>query len=345
MTNIELDKINDSDMHLFIERGMRGGICVVIQKYCKANNEYCKDYDLNKQRTEIDYDDMNDLYGKAMMSYIPYCSFRWIKVTDKNIHKAISKKDNSLYGYFLEVDMYLPHELHNYQNDFPMAPEKLNVTEDMLSKEQIETIKQFGLKIGITKKLIPNLYPKENYVTHYRNLKYHLDSGRQLTKVHRILEFKQSAWMKPYIDCNTDKRIQSTNESDKNFFKLMINSAYGKTMENMRKRMKIRIVTNEKDCIKYSLRLTFKNSIIFGKNLVAIHEKPQEIRFNKPMCVGCIVLEKSKLEMYKFWYDFLKKVCSDVELIYVDTDSFIFKVAEDFDDIIPEHKEYFNLSN
>ena len=118
MTNIELDKINDSDMHLFIERGMRGGICVAIQKYCKANNEYCKDYDLNKQRTEIDYDDMNDLYGKAMMSYLPYCSFRWIKVTDKNIHKAISKKDNSLYGYFLEVDMYLPHELHNYQNDF-----------------------------------------------------------------------------------------------------------------------------------------------------------------------------------------------------------------------------------
>ena len=151
--------------------------------------------------------------------------------------------------------------------------------------------------------------------------------------------------MKPYIDFNTDRRIQSTNESDKNFFKLMINSVYGKTMENMRKRMKIRIVTNEKDCIKYSPRLTFKNSIIFGENLVAIHEKPQEIRVNKPIYVGCIVLEESELEMYKFWYDFLKKVCSDVELIYMDTDSFIFKFAEDFDDIVPEHKEYFDLSN
>ena len=157
-----------------------------------------------------------------------------------------------------------------------MAPEKLIVTEDMLSAEQIEIIKQFGLKIGTTKKLIPNLYPKKNYIVHYRNLKYYLDNGWQLTKADRILDFKQSPWMKPYIDNNTEKRIQSTNESDKNFFKLMINSIYGKTMENMRKRMKIHIVANEKDCIKYSSRSTFKNSIIFGKNLVAIHE-------NKPI--------------------------------------------------------------
>ena len=106
--------------------------------------------------------------------------------------------------------------------------------------------------------------------------------------------------MKPYIYFNAKKRMQSTNESDKNFFKLMINSVYGKTMENMRKRMKIRIVNNEKDCIKYSSRPTFKNSIIFGKNLVAIHEKLEEIKLNKPIYVGCGVLEESKLEMYKF---------------------------------------------
>ena len=141
ITNVKLDKINDSDMHIFTERGMRGGICVAIQKYCKANNEYCKDYDPNKPRTEIKYDDMNNIYGKAMMIYLPYGYFKWIKVTDKNIHKAISKKDNSLHGYFLEVDMYCPDELHDYQNGFPMAPEKLYVTEDMLSKKQIETIK------------------------------------------------------------------------------------------------------------------------------------------------------------------------------------------------------------
>ena len=99
----------------------------------------------------------------------------------------------------------------------------------------------------------------------------------QVGTVHKILEFKQSPWMKPYIDFNTEKRMQATNKADKNFFKLMINSVYGKTMENMGKRMKIRIVTNEKDCIQYSSRPAFINSIIYGKNLVTLHEKPEEI--------------------------------------------------------------------
>ena len=162
MTDVILEKISNPDMHMFIERGMRGGICVAIQKYCKANNEFCSDYDNSKPRTEIKYDDMNNLYGKAMMSYLPYGGFRWIKITDKNINTALNKKDNSLHRYFLEGDMYCPDELHDYQNDFPMAPEKLIVTEDMLSAEQIEIIKQFGLKIGIIKNLIPSLFPKKN---------------------------------------------------------------------------------------------------------------------------------------------------------------------------------------
>ena len=198
MTNIELDKINDLDMHLFIEQGMRGGVCYAAKKYSKAND-----------LTKLTYFDMNNLYGKAMISYLPYGSFRWIRVTDKNINKALSKKDNSLHGYFLEVDIFLPDELHDYQNCFPVAPEKLHVTEDMLSKEQIEDIKKFNIKIGLTKNLIPNLYPKKNYVIHYRNLKHYLDDGWKLTKVHRILEFKQSPWMKPYIDFNTEKKNAS----------------------------------------------------------------------------------------------------------------------------------------
>ena len=166
MTVAILEKISNPDMHMFTERGMRGGICVAIQKYCEANNGFCCDYDNSKPRTEIKYIDMNNLKGKAMMSYLPYDVFRWIKITDKNINTALNKKDNSLHGYFLEVDMYCPDELHDYQNDFPMAPEKLIVTEDMLLAEQIEIIKQFGLKIGITKKLIPNLFPKKNYIVH-----------------------------------------------------------------------------------------------------------------------------------------------------------------------------------
>ena len=113
---------------MFIERGMRGGICVAVKKHCKANNKYGKDYDRNKITTEIAYIDMNNLYSKAMMSYLPCGGFRWIKVTDKNIHKAINKKDNSSNGYFPEVDMYYPDELQNYQNHFPMPPDRNNKT-------------------------------------------------------------------------------------------------------------------------------------------------------------------------------------------------------------------------
>ena len=345
MTGVILEKISNPDRYIFIERGITGGICVAIKKYSKENNKFCSDYDNSKPGTEIKYDDMNNLYGKAIMSYLPYGSFKWIKVTDKSINTALNKKDNSSHGYFFEVDMYCPDELHDEQNDFPMEPEKLIVTEELLSAEQIEIIKQFGLKISITQKLIPNLFPKKNYIAHYRNLKYYLANGWKLTKVHRILEFNQCPWMKPHIDFNTEKRMQATNEADKNFFKLSINSGYGKTMENMRKRMKIRIAKNGKDCIKYSSRQTFKNSIIFGKNLVAIHERPEEIRFNEPIYIDCTVLEESKLEICKFWYDVLKKVCEGIKLIHMDTDSFMFEVAENFNGIMLEHKEYFDLSN
>ena len=134
--------------------------------------------------------------------------------------------------------------------------------------------------------------------------------------------------MKPYIHFNTEKRMQATNLSDKNFFKLMISSLYGKTMEDMKKIKKIRIVINEKDCLTYSSRPTFISSIIYGNKVVPIHEKPQEIRLNKPIYVRCAVLEESKLVMDKFWYCFLKKNCKEIKLIYMDTDSFVFEVID-----------------
>ena len=104
--------------------------------------------------------------------------------------------------------------------------------------------------------------------------------------------------MKTYIEFNTEKRMQATNETDKNFFKLIINCVYGKTMENMRKRMKIRIVTNKEDLNKYGTRPTFINHVIYGKNLVSIHEKPQTIKLNKPIYVGCTVLELSNVQVF-----------------------------------------------
>ena len=156
---------------------------------------------------------------------------------------------------------------------------------------------------------------KKNYVVYYRNLKYQLSEGLIVKKFHRILEFKQSAWMKPYIDFNTQKRKEATNEADKNLFKLLNNAVYGKTMENMRKRIKIRITTNEKDSLKYISRPTYIGHKKFGENLVVIHEKKELLTLNKPVYVGCTVLELIKLAIYKFYYDFLKKKCKKMYII------------------------------
>ena len=143
----------------------------------------------------------------------------------------------------------------------------------MLSPYSRENAKKFDIKTGTINKLVPNLTVKEKYVVHYRNLQYYLSEGLVLKKVHRILEFKQSDWMKSYIDFNTKRRKEATNEVDKNLFNLLNNAVYRKTMENMRKRMKIRITKTPKDFLKYASRPTYISHNIFGKNLVAIHEK------------------------------------------------------------------------
>ena len=256
MTKVKLEKISDADIHLFIEKGMRGGISYVSKRYIKANNENCPDYDKEKPEIYINYLDMNNLYGGAMSQCLPYGGFKWVKTTNETVNRILNKKDNSLHGYFLEVDLDYPENLHEEHSDYPMAPEKIKIKTEWLSPYSLENANKFDIKTGNINKLAPNLMPKNNYVAHYRNLKY-LSQRLILKKVHKILEFKQSAWMKPYIDFNTQKRKEATNEADKNLFKLRNNAVYGKTMENMRKRMKIRITKTPKDFLKYASRPTY----------------------------------------------------------------------------------------
>ena len=165
--------------------------------------------------------------------------------------------DKSPIGYFLEVDLEYPEELHELHNDFPLAPEKIAVSSDMLSNYCKKIADKYEIKVGDVKKLIPNLGNKTNYVVHYRNLQLYLSLGMKLTKIHRVLKFNQSDWMKKYIDFNTKKRMNAANDFEKYFFKLMINSVYGKTMENLRKRINVRLVNNKKDFLKYTSRPTY----------------------------------------------------------------------------------------
>ena len=187
----------------------------------------------------------------------------------------------------------------------------------MLSPYSRENAQKFDIKTGTINKLVPSSVAKKKYVVHYRDLKYYLSEGLLLRKVYRIPEFKQSDWMKPYIDFNTERRKEATNETDKNLFKLLNNAVNGKTMENRRKRIKLKTTKTSKDFLKYASRPTYISHNNFGKKLVVIHEKKELLTLNKPIHVGCTVLELSKLEMYKYYYGFMKENVDIFELCMV----------------------------
>ena len=142
-------------------------------------------------------------------------SFEWLKNVDKLDVNSINRTSDI--GYILEVDLKYPDELHDLHNDYPLAPEKLAVTNDMLSKYCKEIADKYNIKVGDVKKLIPNLGNKTKYVLHCRNLQLYLSLRMKLTKIHKVLKFKQSDWMKKYIDFNTKKRMGATNDFEKDF--------------------------------------------------------------------------------------------------------------------------------
>ena len=206
MTDIKLELMTDIDMFQFIEKGMRGGISYIANRYGKANNKYMKSYDEKAPSKYLMYLDANNLYGWAMSQYLPTGNFKWM--TEKQINKInlATYKEDSKKGLILEVDLEYPRELHDLHNDYPLGPEKVKVTENMLSNYCKKIKEKYNISIGQVDKLIPTLNNKEKYVLHYRNLQLYLDLGLKLTKVHRVLEFDQSPWLKQYINFNTEKR-------------------------------------------------------------------------------------------------------------------------------------------
>ena len=194
-----------------------------------------KNHDPKKASKFITYLDMNDLYGWAMSDYLPYGRFKWLKNIDKFDVNSISEKGPT--GYILNVDQKYPDELHLLPNNYPLAPEKLAITYGMLSDYCKKIAGKYGIKVGDVKKLIPNSINKTNYVIHYRNLQLYLSLGMKLAKIHRVLRFKQSDWMKNISILTLKNKQMLLIVLKKGFFKLMINFVYGKTMENLRKRI------------------------------------------------------------------------------------------------------------
>ena len=236
MTETELDPISDIDMHLFIEKGMRGGISYISKIHSKANNKYMKCCDSSKESKYITNPGANNLYGWAMSQYLPYSGFNWLDRKEIDRFDVNSIGGNSSIDYILDVDLEYLDDLHYLHNGRPLAPEKLEISQNMLSNYFLSIADEYRIKIGGVNKLVPNLANKNKYVLQNRNLQLYFSLGMKLAKVHSILKFKQSDWLKKYIDFNIDKRKNAANRFEEDFLKLMNNSVFGKTMENLRKK-------------------------------------------------------------------------------------------------------------
>ena len=205
MTNIKLELMTDIDIFQFIEKGMRGGVSYIANRYGNANNKYMKEYNEKAPSKYIMYLDANNLYLWAMSQYLPTGNFKWM--TDKEISKidlGKYKKDGKK-GLIVEVDLEYPQELHDMHNDYPVCPEKVKVSKNMLSAYCKKIAEKCNISIGLVSKLIPTLRDKKEYILHYRNLQLYLDLGLKIKKVHQVLKFDQSPWLKQYIDFNTEK--------------------------------------------------------------------------------------------------------------------------------------------
>ena len=326
-TKQELQLLDDYDMLMMFERGIRGGITHISKRYAEANNKYMKNYNPKKPSTFIQYLDANNLYGWAMSQSLPTHGFEWVEnITKSRVKKIL--ESNPTKGYIFEVDLVYPRHLWELHNNYPLAPETL--------------------KVNGVEKLICHFKPRTNYVLHYRNLKQYLSMGIKLKAVHRAISFEQSPWMEPYIRKNTELRKTASNSFEKDFFKLMNNSVFGKTIENIRKRQNIKLVDNRKTALKLSKKPNFERVTIFDKNLIAVHMKKTEVYFNKPVYVGQAILDLSKTLMFDFHYNYIKdKYNNKAELLFTDTDSLMYQIqTEDFyKDITADVESKFDTSD
>ena len=329
MTKINLELLSNVDKLLMVEKGIRGGISIISNRYGKANNKYMKDYNKKEASKYLMYVDANNLYGCAMSQKLPVHSFKWM--TNKEIENIFNNQIVQVWEKtpcILEVDLTYPEELHDLHNDYPLCPERVECDKGV-------------------KKLIPNLRHKNNYVVHYKTLMQYLNLGMELKKIHRGIKFIECDFLKPYIDTNVKLRTQAKNNFEKDFFKLMNNSVFGKTMENIRNRVNVKLVDTGEQFKKLAAKPNYESRKIFNENLVSVHMKKTSLTMNKPVYLGMSILDLSKTVMFDFHYKYIKpKYGKQAKLLFTDTDSFLYEIqTEDFyKDISGDVKDRFDTS-
>ena len=335
-TNMKLQTLQDKDMILLLENGIRGGISGVMgDRYVKSDKD-----------KNILYFDATNLHGFGMSQSLPYDE---IKFETENVclEEILNTSDDNDIGYFLEVDLEYPHNIRQKTKYFPFVPENKLISKDDFGPYMKSIMPENYVS---HKKLICDWTDKRNYLIQYRMLKFYVRHGMKVKKIHSVISFKQSKWLEKYIDFNTQKRNQAVTDFEKDFYKLLNNAFYGKTMENVRNRCKIEIIKrdNYDKILKQQKKLTFSGICKSFSNCDSYLEKEHEILMDKPIYLGFAILELSKLHMYETYYDTLQPYFrqENIQLHYMDCDSFILSIKSE--NIIKDLKnleDIFDFSN
>ena len=346
-----------------VEGFIRGGVSSIYNKrLAVANNKNLPNFNPNAPSTFIVMIDANNLYGGIMEKFpLPLNNFEY---TDENwdpeiqkafIQSVLETPNDSDIGYVLEVDLLYPDELHDLHSDFPLAPTKQKVDACWLGDYQEELLNDMQMNaLPSSNKLFKTLFPKKNYILHYQTLKLYVQLGLKVEKLHRSLAFNQSKWLAPYVKLNTQKRKQAKNKFEENFYKLMVNSAFGKTCEGKRNRIKVKLAKWRRDTeMKKSEEETLKKSEEednkkWRRDTEMDQRSTDEVVQNHWWELGndklesdwnrvgqtnyrrACILDLSKKFMYDFHYNTMKKHFN-CKLLYSDTDSFVYEIfSNDF---------------
>ena len=270
------------------------------------------------------------MVGQCLKNYQQTDLNGLIRQTSNKINEVFIKNYNETdnKGYILEVDVKYPKRLHELHSDSPFLSERMEVNK--------------------CKKLICNLFNKKKYVACINTLKQALNHGSKFKKIHRVIEFNQEVWLKPYINMNTELRKAAKNDFEKDLFKLMNNSVFGKKMENIRKHRDIKLVTTDKKRSKLVSEPNYHTINLISEDLSISEMKKTKVKMNKLIYLGLSILEISKTLMYEFWYDYMKPKYNDnVKLCYMDMDSFIvnIKTNDFYDNTASDIENRFDTSN
>ena len=340
MTNEEIHLLQDANLYNLFERGIRGGLTFVNVHHMKSG--VVKDDKTGDEFNKLlMYIDQNNLYGEALSKPLPHSNFSFLSQEEINQLfpdecSILNLDENASEGYVFELDLEYPEEIHDKTRDFPLAPESMEVTGEMISpfmKEYYEKLMEqrhcSNKNFKSCRKLLMTQYDKYNYVVHFAILKFYIMMGLKINKIHNVVKFSQKAFLEPYIKFNSEKRAQAKNSFEKDFYKLKNNSLFGKTMEDVRKRMNYKVSADENKILKLISSPLFLDRDIISEEIVGIKMVKPKVTLDKPIFIGQAVLDYSKLTMFKLFYEKLPQcpLIKNIQLLGGDTDSFFLSLT------------------